>query len=437
MTLTIFGSTGDLSLRKLFPALYNIYSLNKVNDDFKVVAIGRKALTHQEFIEMIKPKICEYARLSFDEDIFKDFSAHIFYYQMNLTEESDYTNLNVFYHENQIKDQTFYLALSPLFFHSVIKGFKKLDHIERNNVIIEKPFGISTLDMIDINQKLMKIFPKDHIYYIDHYLGKEMIQNIKTIRFKNALFKNSWNHEMIDSIQISALEADGVLNRGAYYDSSGALKDMVQNHLLQILTILTMEEGNNQHEAQLQILKKLRIDQVLLGQYEGYRNEKDVDEHSTTETYAELKCFIDNERWKNVPIYIRTGKKLKRREIVVIVKFKALEESPSNLLEIRIQPTEGVYLQFNIKKPGAKDQIETVQMDFCQSCVEINRINTPEAYERLFEEVFHHQREYFSSFEQILLSSSLIENIQKPMPFIYNKMIPYSLTEWVEIPHSY
>ena len=436
MTLTIFGSTGDLSLRKLFPALYNLYSLKK-DADFKIIAIGRRNLSHHQFIDMIRPKICEYARLSFDEDIFNEFSEHIVYYQMNLTEADDYVKLNGFYHENQIEAQTFYLALSPRFFHSVIEGFKRLDQIERNNVVIEKPFGINTADMIDINHKLMQLFPKDHVYYIDHYLGKEMIQNIKTIRFKNALFKNSWNHEMIDSIQISALEADGILNRGAYYDASGALKDMVQNHLLQILTILTMEESENQHEAQMQILKKLRINQILLGQYSGYRNEKDVDEHSNTETYAELQCFIDNERWQDVPIYIRTGKKLKKREIVVIVKFKALEGSPSNLLEIKIQPTEGVYLQFNIKKPGAKDQIETVQMDFCQSCVEINRINTPEAYERLFEEVFYHQREYFSSFEQILFSSSLIENIQKPKPFIYDHSIPYSLTEWVEIPHNY
>lgn len=436
MTLTIFGSTGDLSLRKLFPALYNMYSREMTGDDFKIIAIGRKDYRHEQFADIIKPKIKEYARLSYDEDIFNDFAKKIIYYQMDLTKEADYIQLNEFYRQHHIDAQIFYLALSPIFFHSVIKGFKKLSHVERSKVVIEKPFGQNTEDMIDINQKLKQLFPLHHLYYIDHYLGKEMIQNIKTIRFKNALFKNSWNHEMIESIQISALEAEGVLNRGAYYDASGALKDMVQNHLLQILSILTMEESDNQHEAQLAILNSLKIKEVLLGQYEGYRNEKDVAFDSDTETYAELKCEIENERWKDVPIYIRTGKKLNRREIVVIVRFKALDGSPANLLEIRIQPTEGVYLRFNIKKPGSRDEIETVQMDFCQSCVEINRINTPEAYERLLDEVFHEQKEYFSTFDEILVSSHLIEKIKKPKPFIYKNEIPYSLSEWIEVPHG-
>ena len=436
MTLTIFGSTGDLSLRKLFPALYNMYSLESLSHDFQIIAIGRKDYQLEQFIELIKPKIKEYARLSYDEDIFCEFIKHIVYYRMDLTKEKDYIQLNKFYERYDIKAQIFYLALSPIFFHPVIEGFKYLSHVEKNKVVIEKPFGQNTKDMIEINQKLKALFPNDHLFYIDHYLGKEMIQNIKTIRFKNALFKNSWNHEMIDSIQISALEAEGVLNRGAYYDASGALKDMVQNHLLQILSILTMEENENQHEAQLAVLRKLKIKEVLLGQYEGYRNETEVDPFSNTETYAELKCLIENERWENMPIYIRTGKKLGRREITVIVKFKALDGSPANLLEIRIQPTEGVYFRFNIKKPGSRNKIETVQMDFCQSCVEINRINTPEAYERLLDEVIHDQQEYFSTFEEILVSSYLIEEIKKPKPFTYTNEIPYSLCEWLEVVHS-
>lgn len=432
-TMTIFGSTGDLSTRKLFPALYNMYALNQL-ENTHIIAIGRKNYTIHGFIESIVSGIKEYARLTFDEEIFNEFKKRIHYFQMDLTNEKDYQNLNDYYKMNHYHAHTFYLALSPQYFHQVIQGLHHLDSKD-SNIIIEKPFGKNTQDMIQINQKLNQIFTTNQIFYIDHYLGKEMIQNIKTIRFKNALFKNNWNHEMIESIQISALEKDGVLNRGAYYETSGALKDMVQNHMFQILSILTMEENENQHEAQIEILKKLKIKRVNLGQYVGYRNEKDVNENSNVETYAELMCTIENERWKDVPIYIRTGKKLERREIEVIVQFKSFDHSPNNILQIKIQPVEGIYLQFNIKKPGEKEKIETVKMDFCQNCVEINRINTPEAYERLLNEVFHHQRDFFASFEEICISSKLIGAINKPNLFFYEDKISQTLVDWIEIDH--
>lgn len=433
-TITIFGSTGDLSARKLFPAFYNMVSLHQL-DDIQLIAIGRKHLTQNDFSEYIKPKVKEYARLAFDEEIFEELLKKITYIEMDLSEIKDYEKLNHFYKQHSLSGHTFYLALNPSLFHEVLQGLKKLD-LSDSNVVLEKPFGKNTQDMMLLNQKLKEMFQEDSIFYIDHYLGKEMIQNIKTIRFKNALFKNSWNYEMIESIQISALEKDGVLNRGSYYDQNGALKDMVSNHMFQILTILTMEEETPQHEKQLEILKHLKIEEVILGQYKGYLEEKDVKKDSTTETYAELKCTIDNDRFRNVPIYIRTGKKLGKREIEVIVKFKSFDGSPNNLLQIKIQPTEGVYLQFNIKKPGEKDVLQTVKMDFCQSCVEINRINTPEAYERLLTEVLLHQREYFSSFEEILTSTRMIENLKKPLPFIYDRKIENSLTEWIEIDHT-
>lgn len=430
-TITIFGSTGDLSARKLFPALYNMFSLGKLS--YPIIAIGRKKLSHEEFVERIRPKVEAYARLSFDEAIFQDFSTHIQYVQMDLTQVEEYGQLNDFYKKHHYESHHFYLALSPKFFHDVIEGFKKIEGISKSQVVIEKPFGENTEDMRCIHQKLKEMFEEDQLYYIDHYLGKEMVQNIKTVRFQNMLFANHWNHEMIESIQISALEKDGILNRGGYYDKSGVLKDMVQNHIFQILSILTMDESQHQHEEQLKILKKLRINQILLGQYEGYLKEKDVEVNSQTPTYAELECRIDSPRWEGVPFYIRTGKKLDRREIYVIVKFKSVHGAPNNLLEIKIQPTEGIYFQFNIKKPGKKDQMQTAKMDFCQSCVEVNRINTPEAYERLLEEVFHHQREYFSTFDEILESSKIIENIEKPIPFIYGNKVEEHLTNWIEI----
>lgn len=433
-TITLFGSTGDLSYRKLLPALYNMYSNSQT--DFQIIAIGRKDYTTKDYLQTIQTGIQEYTRLAFDEEIFKKFSKRIIYYQMDLTNKNSYVQFNEFIKQQNIQDQIFYLALSPQFFHQVIEGLKMLDHIEKNRVVIEKPFGESTEDMNLINQKLKEIFEDDHLYYIDHYLGKEMVQNIKTIRFKNALFKSNWNQDMIESIQISALEKDGILNRGAYYEKSGALKDMVQNHIFQIVTILTMEEQKNQHEAQLDILHHLHVEKMILGQYKGYKQEKNVSPDSTTETYAELECRIQKKPWENVPIFIRTGKKLNRREIYVVIKFRSFDGSPNNLLEIKIQPTEGVYLQFNIKKPQEKNEIQTVKMDFCQSCLEVNRINTPQAYERLLKEVIRNSHEYFSSFEEILTSSRLIEEIEKPEPFIYENQIENSLTDWIEIPHT-
>lgn len=432
MTITLFGSTGDLSKRKLFPALYNMYALNQLSDDFKIISIGRKAYTHSQFIEVIEPWVKEYTRLSFKHEIFEKFKSKILYYQMELTDVESYRKLDEFYKEHNIKQQAFYLALSPIHFHPVLEILGKLTHIQESSCIIEKPFGIDTQDKIEINYKLNKTFKKKNIFYIDHYLGKEMVQNIKTIRFKNAMFKHTWNNKMIKSIQISALESIGIEDRGNYYDKSGALHDMVVNHLFQILTILTMDESEHQHDAQYEILKNLTVIQTLFGQYEGYLNEKDVDPNSSTETYVELECRVNHEKWKGVPIYIRTGKKLQKREMNIIVEFHPIDDNPSNILEIKIQPNEGVYLQFNIKKPGYEDTIETVKMEFCQSCIEVNQLNTPDAYERLFNEILHHKQEYFASFEEILESSKIIESIEKQKPFIYKDSIPQSLTNWRE-----
>lgn len=423
-TFTIFGSTGDLTYRKLLPALFNMSVLNELEASFKIVAIGRKPYSREQYIESFRQGIKDFARLTYSENAFDQFIQHVDYYQMDLTNENDYYALNEYYEKNKCRNHVFYFAVAPKFFIPISRGLKHIAYAYESKVIIEKPFGETIEKGKELNEMLEKYFHDYNIFHIDHYLGKEMIQNIQTIRFKNALFKNAWNHEMIDNIQISAFEKEGIGNRGSYYDENGALKDMVQNHLFQVLSILASEESDHQHLAQLEILKQikpLKKEDLVLGQYEGYREEKDVDPQSQTETYAALACYIDNERWQGVPFYIRTGKHLSKREITVVIQFKAMNGVKGNVLLIRIQPTEGVYFQFNIKKPGSKDEIETVQMDFCQSCLEINRINTPEAYERLLKAAMMDEKDYFSTWEEIETSSLYIEKIQKPLPYLYEK----------------
>ena len=250
-----------------------------------------------------------------------------------------------------------------------------------------------------------------------------MVRNIQTIRFANPIFSNVWDAEHIECIQISALEEVGVETRGGYYDHSGALKDMMQNHLFQILSIVAMEQPRSpavedMHREQMKVLSALVMPEdisgsMVLGQYEGYRGEPSVAVDSHTETYAAVRLLLDNERWKGMPFYIRTGKKLGEREMQVAIVFKSPSpEAESNILNIRIQPTEGVYLQFNIKKPGESDDTIQAKMDFCQSCSVEHHLNTPEAYERLIGACFKGERSWFSQWDQVGLSWKYVDALK-------------------------
>lgn len=422
---TIFGGTGDLTFRKLLPALYNMYVSEKFNQDFRIVIIGRRDFTDASYCEKAKEWVQEFARLPYREHDFEAFAKGIQYVKMDFTKVASYELLNVFYKENGIHDHIFYFAVAPRFFSVIAHGLSHVEGASSGKVIIEKPFGEDLPSARILNADLESFFTQERIYHIDHYLGKEMVRNMQAIRFMNPIFKDVWNHNYIDNVQISAMENVGVETRGGYYDQSGALKDMVQNHLFQILSIVGMEQpaeffGEDMHEKQLQVLRSLRPveqldmrDTIVLGQYYGYQKEDAVARGSQTETYAALRLFIDNERWKEVPFYIRTGKKLNRREMEVAITFKRSNPSVEpNILLIKIQPTEGVYFQFNIKKPGDSDEIIPTSMDFCQSCYDINRINTPEAYERLLMAVVKHECSWFSKWDQIEVSWQYIEQLK-------------------------
>lgn len=431
--ITLFGGTGDLTYRKLLPALYNLEALNKLADHFKIIAIGRRDYTSEDYIAITQKWVEEYTRTEFDKTCFERFTKRITYFKMDISKEEEYANLQAFYVENNIKQHVYYYAVSPSFFMPITHGLQKYCHQDDVKVIIEKPFGEDLEKATLLNKMLEKTFGKENIYHIDHYLGKEMIQNILAIRFNNAVFKAVWNNEYIDNVQISASESVGVGTRAGYYDQNGALKDMVQNHLLQLLSIVALEQPSKDssiNEEQLKLLKSLKLienveEQVILGQYNGYLEEENIAPSSQTETFAALKVFIDNERWQNVPFYIRTGKKLGERETQVVIKFKSENNVDGNVLIIKIQPDEGIIFRFNIKKPGTENEVEQVSMNFCQNCVLENRINTPEAYERLLEACFKSDHSLFSKWDQIVISWHFMNDLIVKYEASSKKLYPY------------
>ena len=422
-TFTIFGGTGDLTFRKLIPALYNMEMTGSNTFDTQIVVIGRRDYTSSAYRELARDWVEKFTRLSFREEVYEKIAERILYYRMDFTKEEAYGELNAFYRENGAENHVFYFAVAPRFFPVIVQGLKKVDGARGGKVVLEKPFGENLEAAAALNEKMEAFFSPDHIYRIDHYLGKEMVRNIQTIRFANPIFSNVWDAKHIRCIQISAMEEVGVETRGSYYDHSGALKDMMQNHLFQILSIVAMEQPQSSavedmHREQMKVLSALVMPEdisgsMVLGQYGGYREEPSVAPDSDTETYAAVRLLVDNDRWRGMPFYIRTGKKLGEREMQVAVVFKSPSpEVESNILNIRIQPTEGVYLQFNIKRPGETDDIIQAKMDFCQSCSLEHHLNTPEAYEWLIGACFRGERSWFSQWDQVGISWRYVDAVK-------------------------
>lgn len=429
--VTIFGGTGDLTYRKLLPAFYNLLETKQLPKSLHIVIIGRQELTSDDYHKLLEPWLREHARYTIDNELLKQFIGLVTYFKMTFTEDEGYTRLKTHF-DTIDKDakRLYYFAVAPSFFETIAIQLDKHTLIDNAKIIIEKPFGSDLASAISINDTLTKIIGEENIYRIDHYIAKEMVQNIFTIRFANAIFENIWNNQAIDNIQISANETVGVENRGSYYDTTGALKDMFQNHLLQILSIVTMDKpatlnAEDIHAKQEEILESIRIENiqedVVLGQYVAnedslsYIDEDRVAPDSKTETYAALKLKIDLPQWDTVPVYIRTGKRMNSRSTHIAVEFKDVDNNNRNVLVINVQPEEGVTLRFNIKKPGQTNDTQTVSMDFCQSCNYENRLNTPEAYERLLNAALQEDHTLFASFKQVKLSWELVETLSKAL----------------------
>ncbi|MDD4643207.1 MAG: glucose-6-phosphate dehydrogenase [Erysipelotrichaceae bacterium] len=417
----IFGATGDLAYRKLLPAFYNMVYKGLLTEKDQIIVVGRRSLTTSDYIDTIIPWIKSYARFEFNDQKFLELSKLVHYCRMDITISSDYDKLRQTLSNDQATNTIVYLAIAPSLFKVATDGLAQIGQ-KQIKIVMEKPFGDTLEQAKRLNQQLKQEFGEDRLYLIDHYLGKEMVRNILTIRCANPIFERLWNHEAIEKIEISAMETVGVENRAGYYDQTGALKDMVQNHLLQILTIVALDDPANMDsfkDQQLAILNALYykgIDQqnMVLGQYESYQKEPEVKPGSNTETFAALKLYIDKERWKNVPFIISTAKKADHRSTEVKVTFKQKDDSlTKNVLVIKIQPEEGVEMHFNIKTPGKDNGIMDAKLDFCQSCSDTNRINTPEAYEWMLEAIAKGDQFWFSEWNQIQTSWILIDKMRQ------------------------
>lgn len=413
--LIIFGASGDLTKRKLLPALFELFKQNLLPEKFLVLGASRTELSDDDF----RAKADEF--LAHEEGV-EEFKKLLFYEPISPSEEKDYGRLKKRLAElgKQHKidaNYFFYLSTPPSLYdvipkHLATAGLSKSEKYFRR-LIVEKPFGSDLESAKQLNISLQNYFNEEQIYRIDHYLGKETVQNMLVTRFSNGIFEPLWNHNYIERVEITSAESLGVEGRGGYYDHSGALRDMLQNHLLQLVGFVAMEppvvvEANAIRNEILKVFQSLRpiaenkvSKYVIRGQYiesvikgekvRGYRDEPGVDHLSRTETFVAIKFFIDNWRWAGVPFYIRTGKKLPTRVTEVVIHFKSvphhlfnsshLSSGTNNQLIIRIQPDEGILLKFGMKTPGAGFEVQTVNMDFHYSDLADKYL--PSAYERL------------------------------------------------------
>lgn len=412
--LVIFGASGDLTGRKLLPSLYELHVRGLLPERFAILGAARTEYTDEEYRALEKEHIREALRKNgVDEAQLTTFLNRLFYLAFDSTASAEYHKLKDRIHSLQQQEQlpdkvVYYLATPPLMYELIPACLKEngMNVAEAEDgwrrVIVEKPFGTSLESAEHLNKHLCHIFDEKEIYRIDHYLGKETVQNILVLRFSNGIFEPLWNRNYIDSIEISASETLGVENRGKYYDGAGALRDMVQNHLMQLMAFTAMESPSvfDPEPIRDEIVKVFRalhpyktheMDSLIIrGQYEGYRQEKNVAPDSNTETYVAMKMFIDNWRWSGVPFYIFTGKKLPAKTSEIVVNFKSTPHQlfagqcsggSCNKLIIRIQPDESISLKFGLKMPGAGFTVQQVGMDFRYDSLSSNYL--PDAYERL------------------------------------------------------
>ena len=422
--LVIFGASGDLTYRKLVPALFDLYKQGSLPSNFAVLGVARSSFTDDSFREKMEDGIRKFAKgaKDIDEDDLKKFAQKLFYLSINTDSADDYATLKEYLErlsesQNTGHNYIYYLSTPPALYPLVPKFLAKQglnsekDGFKR--IIIEKPFGTDLKSAIDLNKALLKNYDEDQIYRIDHYLGKETVQNVLVTRFANGVYEPLWNRNYIHHVEITAAESIGVENRGSYYDNSGALRDMVQNHLLQLLALVAMEPPmsidseaiRNEKLKVFQALRPLKEENlehdVIRGQYTtakvkgknvvGYRDEKGVNPKSRTETYLAMKLFIDNWRWADVPFYIRTGKCLPTRVSEIVIHFRPTPQSlfienkefrnDGNQLILRIQPDEGILMKTGMKIPGRGYEVKNVNLDFHYS--DLQGTYVPEAYERL------------------------------------------------------
>lgn len=422
--LIIFGASGDLTARKLVPALFNLYKGKHLPDNFVVLGASRSNMTDEKFREKVVQE-SEFLQEEIgkeDAAFIKNFADKLYYQDLGDKYDGDYSTLTKrieqLNRENGCDENyIFYLSTPPSLYEAIAKNLSEAGLTKEENgwkrIIVEKPFGYSLASAKELNDGLHKYFHESQVYRIDHYLGKETVQNLLVTRFSNSIFEPTWNRRYIHHVEITNAETVGVEKRGGYYDKSGALRDMFQSHLLQILSLIVMEPPINAsaeeiRDEKVKALKSLRLmtdpdvlaTHTMKGQYvastikgkkvKGYREEEGVDPDSKTETFAAVKFFVDNWRWKDVPFYVRTAKYMPTKVTEVVIHFKSPAHEvfksqdayrKDNKLIIRIQPDEGILIKFGVKVPGLGFNVEQANLDFYYS--DLDSAQVMDAYERL------------------------------------------------------
>jgi glucose-6-phosphate 1-dehydrogenase len=451
-TVVIFGATGDLTRRKLVPGLYSLAKQRLLPERFAVIGFARRDKSHDIFREEMRQAVQEFARHPFEDALWQDFAKRLYYHRSTFDDAEGYVRLQKFLHEISERHGTqgrtiYYLSTPPEAYDDIIQHLDNTGlttepkYRSWPRVVVEKPFGRDLASAQALNQHFRSALNEEQIYRIDHYLGKETVQNILVLRFANGIFEPLWTNKYIDHVQITMSESLGIEDRGGYYDTTGALRDMGQNHLLQLLTLTAMEPpGSLRADAlrneKMKVLETARpFDDeavrtcVVRGQYEagqingtsviGYRQEGRVKPDSNTETFIAMKVWLDNWRWAGVPFYLRSGKRLSKRYSEVAIQFKRIPQIlfqarsediiEPNMLVLRIQPDEGASLRIGAKVPGLDIHLQPVRMDFSYGTS--FGADSPEAYERLLRDVMLGDQTLFMRRDEVEAAWALITPI--------------------------
>ncbi len=449
-TLTIFGATGDLSKRKLLPALYNLAHEGALPERFNLIGASRSDMPDEEFRKLAKESIQEFSRRETDEEVLDALLEGVRYVSGSFDDPALYEKLDAAIEECDERagvefNRVYYLSTSPSFFAEIVKqlGARGLDHHEGSEVrvVIEKPIGTNLQEARELNAAVLDVLDEEQVFRIDHYLGKETVQNVLAFRFANGLFEPIWNRNYIDYVQITAAEDIGIGSRAGYYDSSGALRDLVQNHMLQLLTLLCMEppvsfSADEVRDEKVKVLRSIHppkpeevCNMAVRAQYaagvaageqvKGYLEEDDVPADSNTETYAALRLEVDNWRWAGVPIYLRAGKRLARKvtEIAIFLKsvpHLAFQQDGAvgvqpNQIVLTVQPNEGASISLGAKIPGTRMRIRPVNMEFLYGTAFMSQ--SPEAYERLIMDAMRGDATLFTRDDEVEAQWTIVDPI--------------------------
>jgi glucose-6-phosphate 1-dehydrogenase len=451
--IVVFGASGDLTHRKLLPSIYQLFGQELIDERFYLLGCGRKEFTDKQFHRAAEESIRKSYHYVATEQV-QSFCSRLYYIAGDYDDSKLYQRIKSRLAEldkihNVDEGLIFYLSVPPFLYTTIVEKLgranltcpEKLGTKKEIKLVVEKPFGRDLQSALELNKRISDCFDEKQIYRIDHYLGKETVQNILMFRFANTIFEPVWNRDYVDNIQITIAETVGVEHRAGYYDKSGALRDMFQNHMLQLLCLVAMEppkafDADRIRDEKIKLMRSIRpfdpagLDELVVrGRYgpceidgkvvQGYLDEQGVDKNSKTETFVAAKLFIDNQRWQGVPFYLRTGKRLKAKDSEIAITFKkvpyllftsvGLDDMPANVLVLQIQPEEGISLSFQAKRPGSKLCMSTLHMNFDYKTVFL--VEMPEAYQRLLLDCMLGDQSLFTRADDVEASWSLLTPI--------------------------